>query len=74
VYAASIAGSERELAVRMKVPIGLLTTWLSGIEEVPASAFLAAVDVIVAATPEEISRSRTLLNKHGTASTKLPPR
>ncbi|MEA3195153.1 MAG: hypothetical protein QOD26_3486 [Betaproteobacteria bacterium] len=47
----------------MKVPVPLLVNWLSGIEEVPADIFLTAVDVVLSATPDEISRSRSLLNK-----------
>jgi DNA-binding transcriptional regulator YdaS (Cro superfamily) len=60
-YAASIAGSERALAARLNVPFPLLANWLSGLETTPADIFLRAVDVVLAATPEEISRSRKLL-------------
>jgi hypothetical protein len=60
-YAASIAGSERALAARLNVPFPLLANWLAGLEETPGDIFLRAVDVVLAATPEEISKSRELL-------------
>jgi hypothetical protein len=65
-YAVSIAGSERALAARLQVPLPLLMNWLSGIEEVPPQIFLRAVDVVLAATPTEIARSRNLLVKAAT--------
>jgi DNA-binding transcriptional regulator YdaS (Cro superfamily) len=60
-YAVSIAGSERDLALRLNVPLPLLMNWLSGIEAVPPQIFLQAVDVVLGATPAEIARSRNLL-------------
>jgi hypothetical protein len=63
-YALAIAGSESVLSVRMKVTPGTLKNWLCGISPVPARAFLDAVDIILAATPAEIARSRELMLKH----------
>lgn len=62
-YAQAIAGSELNLSVRLEVPVALLRMWLKGIEPVPAASFLAAVDVIVAATPADIARCRDAMQK-----------
>jgi len=64
-YALAIAGSELNLSVRLKVTMSKLRIWLDGIEAVPDAAFLDAVDVVVAATPAEIARSRALISKWG---------
>jgi DNA-binding transcriptional regulator YdaS (Cro superfamily) len=62
-YAVAIAGSEFALAIRLRVPLGLLQNWLNGVSEAPASAFLGAVDVIVAASPSDIARCRDSMRK-----------
>lgn len=64
-YALAIAGSELNLSVRMKVTVSKLRIWLDGMEAVPDAAFLAAVDVVVGATPAEIARSRAVILKMG---------
>jgi len=63
-YALAIAGSDAALALRLRVPFGTLKNWLSGIEPIPDAVFLDAVDVIAAATPAEIARSREALRAH----------
>ena len=62
-YALAIAGSELVLSVRLKVPAGKLKNWLQGIEEIPDRAFLDAIDIISASTPEDIARSRGAIAK-----------
>ena len=62
-YALAIAGSEFVLAARMNVRVGLLRSWFSGIEPIPDAAFLNAVDVIVAATPADIARTREVMRQ-----------
>ena len=47
--AAALAGGEVNLSLRLKVDIGTLRSWLSGVQAVPDHAFLDAVDVITAA-------------------------
>lgn len=68
LYAMAIAGSERALAERLQVRVGMISTWRFGIEPVPHAVFLKAVDVVLNATPAEISRSRQLLARDGFAS------
>jgi hypothetical protein len=51
------------LAIRLRVTLGLLQNWLNGVSEAPASAFLDAVDVIVAASPSDIARCRDSMRK-----------
>ena len=43
--------------------MGALQNWLNGVSEAPASAFLDAVDVIVAASPTDIARCRDSMRK-----------
>jgi DNA-binding transcriptional regulator YdaS (Cro superfamily) len=62
-YAVSIAGSEQRLAERLSVRPPTLVNWLAGIEPIPNDVFLLAVDIVLNATAEEISRSRDLLRK-----------
>ena len=62
-YALAIAGSELTLSVRLKVTVSKLRIWLDGIEEVPVTAFLDAVDMVSAATPAEIAKSRAAIFK-----------
>lgn len=62
-YALAIAGSELALSLRMKISPGILKNWLSGIAEITDRAFLDAVDIIVKATPAEITRSRESMLK-----------
>ena len=45
--ALKIAGSERLLARRLRVPLDDLRNWLEGREAPPKAAFLAAVDILV---------------------------
>jgi hypothetical protein len=61
VYAIAITGSEASLAVRLNVTVAELRNWLEGIADIPMGIFLGTVDVVVQATPEEISRSRAVL-------------
>lgn len=67
-YALGIAGGEVALSVRLRVPLGILQNWLSGITPIPDSAFLDAVDVIVKATPDEVARSRTAQSRRSSGS------
>lgn len=68
IYAMSIAGNERLLAERLGVSPQQVLNWTNGIEPVPAAIFLKAVDTVVAATPEDIRRSRNVLTNGRTAS------
>jgi DNA-binding transcriptional regulator YdaS (Cro superfamily) len=63
VYALAIAGDEITLAARLGVSVPQLQIWLGGVADIPPDIFLRAVDVIVAATTEEIARSRGILNQ-----------
>jgi len=67
-YALGIAGGELALSARLKVPLGILRNWLSGVTPIPDSAFLDTVDVIAKATPAEIARSRGSLLKRSSGS------
>jgi hypothetical protein len=61
-YALSIVGgSERALAEKLDVRVGELVNFLTGVEEVPTDTFLKAVDVVLAATAEDIRRARSIL-------------
>ena len=60
-YAVAIAGSERQLARRLRVTVVQLETWLSGVDEIPERIFQAALDVVIESSPEAIWRSRELL-------------
>lgn len=60
-YACAIAGNERLLAERLGVELPQVLNWTMGIDQVPAAIFLKAVDIVSAATPEEIRRSREVL-------------
>ena len=63
-YALSIVGgSERMLAEKLGVRLGDLINYLTGVEEVPTEVFLRAVDVVLAATAEDIRHARTILEK-----------
>lgn len=63
-YALSIlGGNERILAERLGVKLQQVLNWSMGIEPVPNEAFLKAVDIVLAATREDIQRSREILNK-----------
>ena len=62
-YALSIAGSERKLAERLGVKIPEVLNWTMGIQHVPTEIFLKAVDVVLAATAEEIRQSREILSR-----------
>jgi hypothetical protein len=63
-YALSIVGgSERMLAERLGVRMGELVNFLAGVEEVPTDIFLKAVDVVLAATADDIRIARTVLEK-----------
>lgn len=57
-YALAIAGSEQTLALRLRVSTATLNVWLHGTDRIPTAVFLDAVDVIVAATPADIARTR----------------
>ena len=67
-YALAIAGSKRALASVLNVTMPQLDNWLGGIATVPEQVFLNAIDVVVAASPNEIARSRCLLPKLTTPS------
>lgn len=56
--ALAIAGSEEALAARLKVSPAQLHQWLESDDDIPTSAFLDAVDVVVAAKVQEISTGR----------------
>ena len=57
IYAKAMVGDERLLAERLGVTPQQILDWTSGIEPVPAEIFLKTVDIVVAATPEDIRRS-----------------
>lgn len=61
-YALAIAGNERLLAERLGVKVQQVLNWTMGIEQVPTTMFLKAVDVVLAATADDIRRSRETLN------------
>ena len=69
IYALSIAGNERSLAERLGVNPQQILDWTNGIEPVPAAIFLRTVDVVVAATPEDIRRSGQVFSN----GTPFPP-
>ena len=56
-YAVAMAGNDVLLAERLGVNVLQLRNWISGIERIPVEIFLKTVDVVIAATPEEIRRS-----------------
>ena len=56
--ALAIVGSEDVLAVRLKVTRAELRQWIEGELDVPTSAFLDAVDIVVQAKVQEISGDR----------------
>ena len=56
-YAATIAGSERELAGQLRVPVAQLQNWLSGADLIPERIFQAALDVVIGSSRQAISRS-----------------
>jgi hypothetical protein len=61
-YALSIAGgSENRLAEKLGVRVGELVNYLTGVEEVPTDVFLRAVDVVLAATADDIRNARSIL-------------
>lgn len=63
-YALSIAGgSERRLAEKLGVRVGELVNYLAGVEDVPTEIFLKAVDVVLAATADDIRVARGILEK-----------
>lgn len=63
-YALAIAGgNERLLAERLGVKVAQVVNWTMGIESIPNEVFLRAVDVVLAATADEIRQSRQLLIK-----------
>jgi DNA-binding transcriptional regulator YdaS (Cro superfamily) len=47
--AASIAGSDLALAVRLKTTPNQVKKWLAGVDPIPDAAFLDAVDIVVTA-------------------------
>ena len=56
--ALAIVGSEDALALRLKVTRAELRQWIDGELDVPTSAFLDAVDIVVQAKVQEISGNR----------------
>jgi len=63
-YALSIVGAnERILAERLGVREGELVNYLMGVEEIPTEIFLKAVDVVLAATAEDLRVSRSILEQ-----------
>jgi hypothetical protein len=61
IYAMAMVGNERLLAERLGVNPQQVLDWTNGIEPVPAAIFLKTIDVVVAATPEDIRRSKQVL-------------
>ena len=53
--ALTIAGSEEALAARLQVSPEQLHSWLESDDDIPTSAFLGAVDVVVEAKVQETS-------------------
>ena len=71
-YALAIAGNERALAERLGVNVQEILNWMMGIEPVPTKVFLKAVDVVLAATAEDIRRSReVLIQLHSSSAAKI---
>lgn len=62
-YALALVGNERLLAERLGVQVQQVLNWTMGIELVPPEIFLKAVDVVLAATTEDIARSREVLSR-----------
>ena len=62
-YALAIAGNERKLAEQLGVKVQEVLNWTMGIEPVPTEVFLRAVDVVLAASADDIRHSREVLNK-----------
>ena len=62
-YALAIAGSERELAQRLRVTVAQLENWLSGADDVPERIFQATLDVVIDSSPQAIGRSRDRLQR-----------
>jgi DNA-binding transcriptional regulator YdaS (Cro superfamily) len=58
IYATAMVGGEQSLAERLGVSAQQILDWTTGIEPIPTAVFLKAVDVVTAATPEDIRRSR----------------
>jgi len=56
--AMAIAGSEQALAIRLQVSTEQVRKWLKGADEIPTSAFLDAVDVVVEAKVQQITGER----------------
>ena len=59
----TIAGSERELAVQLKVEVRQVENWLSGVDGIPEQVFQAALDLVIGSSRQAIFRSRELLQR-----------
>jgi len=58
-----VGGSLSELARRLRISPVRLKAYLEGRATVPTAVFLATVDLITAATREDIARSRSLADR-----------
>ena len=73
-YALSIVGgSEPMLAEKLGVRVGELVNYLTGVEEVPTPAFLKAVDVVLAATADDIRQARRSSTSCATSAASASP-
>ena len=63
LYALSIAGGERELAGQLRFTVRQVQSWLNGTDRIPDAIFDAALDLVIASSPQAIFRSRGLLQK-----------
>jgi len=62
-YAFALVGDERLLAERLGAKVPQILNWTSGVEPVPPDIFLKAVDVVLAASAEQIAASKHVLAK-----------
>ena len=62
-YALALAGSERELAGQLNVPVRQLQDWLNGNGDIPDRTFHAALDLVIGSSRQAIFRARTSLQR-----------
>lgn len=65
IKACEIAGGETALAGQLGVPVPYVVNWLlgdSGHRQIPPDVFLAAVDIVLKASRQQVLETRTLLD------------
>jgi hypothetical protein len=55
--AAELAGGQKPLARKLRVPLGELQRWIAGTGEPPLAIFLKAVDLVLEETPSPAAAS-----------------